>query len=573
MITGSQRAVVVWRDQAGFRPLAEWPANQKAVRQLATASETALNERQGVIKKYLRSDLDGEVFYHLAYPLDWDDDLHGVVAVEVSAASMDFLEAIMRQLQWGVVWFETFWRRQLPEESLRSHERLVTISKLVATYVENRSFIAAASAIVTELATELGCERVSLGFVEDNSVIVKALSHNANFDKKTNLVRAMGHAMDEARDQRAAVICPGSDPALVCQANRELLELSGAGSLCTLPIFDDEEAVGAIILEHHHPDFFDSGQMDVCEQAAMLLGPLLNLKRRDDRWLFSKIWDAFIAQAARLVGPGYVTRKLVAIGLAVVVACLVLIDSHYRVSADAVLEGWVQRSVAAPFDGYISNVSARAGDIVKSGDTLFRLDDKDLKLEQLKWSSQKRQIEKEYLGALVSHDKPGVGMLKARLDQADANLALIEGQLARTVARAPFDGVVVSGDLSQDLGTPVQKGQILMQVAPLEGYRIILSVDEMDIQELQPGQRGKLSLASMPGEVFGFEVERITPVATVDEGANVFRVEARLDEKSERLRPGMQGTGKVEVGERNLLWIWTHSFINWLRVWLWSWWP
>jgi hypothetical protein len=35
----------------------------------------------------------------------------------------------------------------------------------------------------------------------------------------------------------------------------------------------------------------------------------------------------------------------------------------------------------------------------------------------------------------------------------------------------------------------------------------------------------------------------------------------------------MQGVGKVEVGERRLIWIWTHRIVDWLRLWIWAWWP
>ena len=35
----------------------------------------------------------------------------------------------------------------------------------------------------------------------------------------------------------------------------------------------------------------------------------------------------------------------------------------------------------------------------------------------------------------------------------------------------------------------------------------------------------------------------------------------------------MEGIGKIEIGERKLLWIWTYKMVNWLRVWAWSWWP
>ncbi len=68
-------------------------------------------------------------------------------------------------------------------------------------------------------------------------------------------------------------------------------------------------------------------------------------------------------------------------------------------------------------------------------------------------------------------------------------------------------------------------------------------------------------------------VEKITPVSTAAEGKNFFRVEARLDASPVNLLPGMEGVGKIEIGERKLLWIWTYKLVNWLRVWIWSWWP
>jgi hypothetical protein len=32
----------------------------------------------------------------------------------------------------------------------------------------------------------------------------------------------------------------------------------------------------------------------------------------------------------------------------------------------------------------------------------------------------------------------------------------------------------------------------------------------------------------------------------------------------------MEGIAKIEAGERSLLWIWTHSLFDWLRLWSWS---
>jgi multidrug efflux pump subunit AcrA (membrane-fusion protein) len=164
-------------------------------------------------------------------------------------------------------------------------------------------------------------------------------------------------------------------------------------------------------------------------------------------------------------------------------------------------------------------------------------------------------------------------ILAAQIEQAEAMLTLVADKLARATLVAPFDGVVVSGDLQQLLGTPVELGKVLFQIAPLDAYRVILEVDERDIAYLQVGLPGVLTLSGMPNHYMAFSVQQITPVSTAQEGRNYFRVEARLHEASDGVRPGMEGVGKIIAGERKLIWIWTHNFINWVRLTTWKWLP
>ena len=137
--------------------------------------------------------------------------------------------------------------------------------------------------------------------------------------------------------------------------------------------------------------------------------------------------------------------------------------------------------------------------------------------------------------------------------------------------RAPISGVVVSGDYTRALGSPVERGQILYKVSPLDQYRVLLDVDESDIAELTVGMTGELTLSAAAEETFEIVVDKITPVSVPGEGANYFQVEASLVDTPEFLRPGMQGVSKIAIGERQLLWIWTHKLVDWLRLQLWSW--
>jgi multidrug resistance efflux pump len=201
------------------------------------------------------------------------------------------------------------------------------------------------------------------------------------------------------------------------------------------------------------------------------------------------------------------------------------------------------------------------------------LDDRDLRLEQTRLTSEREQLTRKHRQALAAQDRATMAVIAAQINQTEAQLSLVTDRLARATLVAPFDGIVISGDLSQLLGTPVELGKVLFQIAPLDAYRVILQVEERDIAYLALGQRGELTLSGIPDQRMDLAVEQITPVSTSQDGRNFFRVEARLQRASDRVRPGMEGVGKVISGERKLIWIWTHSLIDWLRLTAWKWLP
>ena len=98
----------------------------------------------------------------------------------------------------------------------------------------------------------------------------------------------------------------------------------------------------------------------------------------------------------------------------------------------------------------------------------------------------------------------------------------------------------------------------------------MLKVDERDVRRLNPGQTGQLALVGFPDEYLPFVIERVTPVATATDGRNFFAVEAQLEHHPERLRPGMEGIGKIDIDQRKLIWIWSHNLIDWFRLFAWT---
>ena len=308
-------------------------------------------------------------------------------------------------------------------------------------------------------------------------------------------------------------------------------------------------------------------------QGLLVVGPILETHRRDDRWLIRKVWDSGLKTLGMIIGPSHVAAKLITVALLGIAFYLSRATGTYRITADTVLEPAAQLSVATAFDGYIRTARVRAGDIVHIGDELATLDDREYQLERTRWQSQEDQSQRQYHEALGNGNASQVQIFAAQVAQARAQVALLDEQISRTRIKSPFDGVIVTGDLSQSLGVPVQRGQVLFQIAPLDSYRVILQVDERDIAGVNLDQRGQLVLSGSPNDPLAFKIHRITPVSTTNEGRNFFRVEAELDGAPARLKPGMEGVGKIEVDTRLLVWIWTHQATDWLKLKIWNWLP
>lgn len=547
--------------------LAAWPERSLPDDGLKATAAEAVRRGQGVVQGARAS--QGRHEFAVAFPLLVDDRPSAVVVVTLSASNEAELQAALRSLQWGTGWLETLARRrQLESEALRS-ERVAAALFLTTLCLQATTLEQAARDLVTELASRLRCERVSLGVLDATGCRVLAMSHSADFGRRTNLVRAIEAAMDEAVDQTVAVAHPGIDSAgwVVNRAQAILARDHGSAAVLSLPLRAGESIHGALTLEH--AEGLSPEAVALARATAELVGPILHLRARAEVSGSRRLREDLRERLGRWWGPGHYVLKLTGALASTVLLLLLVVRLPYRVSADTDVEGVVRRVIGAPLDGYIATAHARAGDEVRAGQVLAELDDTDLRLKLLSWQSQQRQLELDLADARARHDRARSGVAEALIEQAKAEVSLLVMQSARTAMRAPFDAVVVSGDLSQSLGRPVRQGEVLFELAPLDSYRVILNVDEEDIEYVRAGQSGMLVLTAIPGQEFAFTVERVTPVAVAAEGRNFFRVEAKLEGGVQSLRPGMSGVGKVNTARRSLLWIWTHGMRDWLRLKLW----
>jgi multidrug resistance efflux pump len=574
MISGVSQGVIAlgMPDSGPFRPVAFWPASSRLQNDdLVLMIDEATSKRELITQEAASTHPESPApRLYIARPIIVKEQLVGAFALEINKPTQAQKEAIIQLLDWGESWLRLLLGRESKQQPRTDKSQIGAVLSLMVMALEHEKFRASATSIATELASRFQCERVSIGFKKGKHIQVEALSYSAVFDKRTNLIQGIGAAMDEATDS-IVFATSSQDDALANPAHAYLAEKFNSTNICTLPLTVSGEIVGALTMERIDEKVFDEETLKLCSEIAALLGPLLYIKRQHDLGLVVRMQDWFRRQLRRLFGEGHPVFKAAVAGSVLFLLLTILVKGEYRVASDATLEGSVQRAVVAPMDSYIATANARAGDLVESGDVLGTLEDKDLKLEQLRLLGQRAQLQKEYRNALATRDRSESRVISARIAQSNAQLELLREQLARTKLKAPIKGMIVKGDLSQSLGSPVERGKVLFEIAPLDEYRIILQVDEREINEIEEGQQGYLALAALPGETLPFSVSRITPVSSQESGKNTFRVEARLHENSEKLRPGMQGVGKVEVGSRRLLWIWTHTLIDWIRLAVWGW--
>jgi len=575
-LPGTEAGLLLLNDAGDrYSPAAVWPDPERDMSFMAEVAQEALTERRGALRE------EGGGLAQFAYPLLGAQQTYGVVVLRVASRGEAATRDALRLLHWGAGWLVgLFDRRHLADRDKRL-QRSALLQDLLVGVMSEAAPADALRWVVNRLAEGLPCRAAMIGRIDGHGVELASVSGSAGFDARANLLAVAREAMREAVEllQPLQAPAPGDAAAIGSSAAADYLRESGAHSVIVLPLVHDGRGTGALLFDFAAAPPPDA--LDFTRTVALALAPCLELHREARRGLAEHGRVAWREARQALFGARYPGLKLAALLLLAALGVAALIDVDYRVRAPATVEGRVQRAAVAPFAGFIAEAHARAGDVVHAGDVLARLDDRDLQLEALKWSSQVELDDRKLREALAKSDAVAVRLTQAELDEAGAELALVRERIARAVLAAPFDGIVVRGDLSQQLGAPVEQGKVLFEVAPLDSYRVVLKVDERDIALMRTGAAGELLLTGLAGERFAIRVSQVAPVATAENGSNAFRVEAEVTGSEgdasaaaaplkARIQPGMEGVGKVLAGERSLLWIATHRLLDWARFTVWT---
>jgi multidrug resistance efflux pump len=385
------------------------------------------------------------------------------------------------------------------------------------------------------------------------------------------VVQDIESAMEECLDQDTEISVPAlKDSAYISRAGNNLSKLYGVQAVLSLPLRYEGKVVAILTIERPIERFFSVSEVETIRLACELCTPRLVNLYEHNRWFGATIASGSRKLVSVFVGAKYTWTKVIALLCCAAILFLIFADGQFRARAPFVLEATYQQVIPAPFDGYIEKVNVEIGDSVEAGKTvLATLETTDLRLKVAESQADKNSLLKQAQAYRDENKMAEALISEEKAKEVDAQIEYLNYQISQSSLISPMSGVVVKGDLKRQIGAPVKVGDVMFEVCPLEALRAEVLVPEDQIYDIREGQQGELALVSYPGRKIKFNVEKINPIAEVDNQRNIFKVRVQLLETYPGMRPGMEGVAKVDIGKRKYAWIWSRKVVNWIRMKLW----
>ncbi|HVG24070.1 MAG TPA: efflux RND transporter periplasmic adaptor subunit [Thermoanaerobaculia bacterium] len=268
-------------------------------------------------------------------------------------------------------------------------------------------------------------------------------------------------------------------------------------------------------------------------------------------------------------------------------------DIVSKVSANGRIDAKRKVDLSAHVMGQIVNMAVREGDVVKKGDFLLQIDQKQLaasaegaaasmrallsdreatranlaeaerNYERARSNFAERiipQAELDRARTQVASARAGVAAIEQRIGQAQANVTAARDTLSKTTMTAPMAGIITALPVEEGevavIGTMNNPGTKLLTIADMSEVEAVMEVDETDIPNVKIGQRATVTIDAYPNKTFTGLVTEVgsSPITRLggNSGAEAinFEVKIQLQNPPEGVRPGFSASADIVTGTR-----------------------
>jgi len=435
--------------------------------------------------------------------------------------------------------------------------------------------------ITNKLASREGFEQVALGRVRGKHVKLLAISGQDHIEKKSESVEVLEQAMHECLDLGRAVahqaepwLAPPSEegapptevPLPTGRLHQHWHESAGRVPVATILLGEPSAPTAVLTVRRTPSAALGPEELDGLEKMVSPFAAALPVIERASQGLIQHATSSLLQAPLHFFSRHSIGKKLVLLAFAALAAWSWFGRLEYRVTTTSSLEPLFARTIGMPVDAQLTSAPLAPGARVLKGSILAAFDTRGLVLEQNRLESELSILSVQENQAVADGNPIDVQLGQASASELQANLALVRHQIELATIRAPFDGVLVEGDLRERIGDSFVRGEPLFRVADTSSFRLKLWIEEQDIDVLSKNQTGSFSAFARPETEFPLTVTRIAPSAEKHNDVNTFQVEAEVELTEDWARSGMQGIARVDIGQRRPLWIWLHGVVEGMRM-------
>jgi RND family efflux transporter MFP subunit len=454
-------------------------------------------------------------------------------------------------------WFLKHQTASIQSQSRSLNEALELISNIGNTETTTEAGITIANA----LRRLFKADQVAMAKVHHNKPTLLAISDVEKLDNNSACSALLKSAISQAINTTTTVTFPHADstqPAANELPLKNWCQSNNAAAAINLPMkLGNGEIVGALLVTYSQSAPAPQLQ-DYLEKMTELIAQQFSIACRANRSTGELIQSKFAL-------PKPTAKRLTLATIAV--AALMAIPMPYRVKCDCQIQPIERRFVAAPYDGILEKSLVEIGELVSSDQVIARLEGRQLRIELAGLEAEYEGAKRRRDSSLAQREIAQSQIARSEMNRLSAEIELLNHRIQDLNVRSPITGVIVAGDMEKAQGAPLETGQTLFEVAPLETMVAEIGIPENEIQYIKKNDIVVLKINSFPFENWEGKLKQIHPSAEIVADQTVFVAEVEIDNRTGTLRPGMEGVAKISTRWSPIGWNLFHNAWESVRCW------
>lgn len=458
----------------------------------------------------------------------------------------------------------------------RNDWKLISLAALIelVSEVEQQSTLAnACQVIASDLSRHLRCphvgvitcEKVEFGesaFSRFPKLTLHAYSGSEKLEQRSEIAEDFKTTASETLLQREACVWPLPDDSNKDEpsanlgkhaengllAHQQLLESTRCDAVFSIPLVTpNKQIVGVLVLAGENASIQGSRLPNFARAAAPRLASALDVVTRAQETRLSRFVGTAKANLRTIKGRFWLI-------VALTLVALLGLPMPYRIRTNCLIEATERRFVVAPFEGVVEEGFFEPGDEVKAGQVLAKMDDQEIRYGLIGVRAERQRAAKKREMELAAGNVSDSLLSDLDRQRLAAKQNLLEYQQQQVELRSPIDGYILSGSLERTHGMSVDLGKVLYEVGPLSPLKIQIAIPAEEVGQAREGNHVRVWIRGFENQSFQARIERIRPQSELRDGRNVFLAEITLNNASGLLRPGMEGSVRIDCANRPLGW-------------------